>query len=236
MSASAVLAFAAGVITILSPCVLPLLPLILGSAARGGALRPWGVIIGFIASFVSVTLFLSVAAGAIGLPPDTMRIASGILLMGFGVVLVAPNLTVHFERLTLPLATLSGKIRGGHGFLGGLGIGIGLGMAWTPCVGPIMASAITLAMNEELTARAVAVAIAYASGTALPMTAVIFSGRAFTRRMAGFAQFGTKVHQSFGLVLMASALAILTGWDRSLQGWLLDQFPGWESALTGWEA
>lgn len=67
------------------------------------------------------------------------------------------------------------------------------------------------------------------------MAAVILSGRALTRRLAPVARYGIGLHQGFGLILIASALAILTGWDRSLQSWLLDQFPAWESALTGWE-
>lgn len=236
MDASPALAFLAGVITILSPCVLPLLPVILASAVQEGRWRPWGVLIGFVASFALVTLLLATAVNALGLSPDAVRVTSGLLLLAFGLVLVVPQFNYWFEAQTGGVAAISGRLPDSGGFLGGLGLGAGLGLAWTPCVGPIMASVITLALNQQVTFGAVIVTLAFALGTAVPMAAVIFGGRALTRRLGIFQQHGELIRQIFGGLLILAALLILTGLDRTIQTWLLVTFPGWEAALVGWES
>lgn len=230
------LAFAAGGITVLSPCVLPLLPVILTSSVQEGRARPWGVLLGFIGAFSLLTLTLAFLVQSLGLHPDALRWVSAFVLAGFGVLLAIPPLTLGFETLAargLAYLPADGRERG-EGFWGGLGLGSGLGLAWTPCVGPLMASVITLALNQAVNAAA-AVTLAFALGTALPMGAVIFGGRALVRRLAWLQTHGATIQRIFGLLLILTALAIVTGADRRIQAQLLTTFPAWERALVGWE-
>jgi cytochrome c biogenesis protein CcdA len=228
------LAFVAGVITILSPCVLPLLPMILATATQEGRARPWGVILGFVAAFAAATLALSALVRTLGVPPDINRTLSALVLALLGLVLVVPALQLRFERSAGWLAGRA-PAAAGAGFGGGVVVGLGLGLAWTPCVGPIMASVITLALNQNVGPGAVAVTLAFSLGTALPMAAVLFGGRQLVRRLDWFQRNAATIQRVFGLVLLLTGLAIWLGWDRSAQVALLEWFPGWESMLTGWE-
>jgi len=232
---SPLLAFAAGAITILSPCVLPLLPVILSTTVQEGAARPWGVVAGFVGSFTLATLALAYAVRSLGIPPDATRIISVVLLAAFGVILFVPRLKYWFETRTSGLVGGAASTSSGSGLVGGLAIGSSLGLAWTPCVGPIMASVITLALNQQVNAAALLTTLAFASGTAVPMAATIFGGRSLVRRLHWFQANGERIQRIFGALLIATAVAIYFGFDRSFQFMLLTWFPNWESALTGWE-
>jgi len=228
------LAFIAGVITILSPCVLPLLPMILATATQQGKARPIGVIVGFVLAFTAATLALSALVRLLGIPPDINRTLSAVILALLGLVLIIPGLQLRFERWTGGLAGRAPS-SASNGFGGGLVVGLGLGLAWSPCVGPIMASVITLALNQSVGPGAIAVTLAFSLGTALPMAAVLFGGRQLVRRLDWFQRHAAAIQRVFGVVLLLTALAIWLGWDRNVQILLLEWFPGWEGLLTSWE-
>lgn len=228
-------AFLAGVITVLSPCVLPLLPIILSSGAQEGRARPIGLIIGFVGAFTAATLALSYLVRSLGVPPDLNRILAGAVLILLGLVLAIPFLHRGFERFAGIIASRTPVPKNGSGFGGGLAIGAGLGLAWSPCVGPIMASVITLALNQQVDAGAIAVTLAFSLGTALPMAAIMLGGRQITRRLAWFQANAGRIQQVLGVLLVLTGLAIFAGWDRQIQILLLTWFPNWELALTGWE-
>lgn len=228
-------AFLAGIITVLSPCVLPLLPIILGSATQEGRARPIGLIIGFVASFTAATLALSYLVRALGVSPDLNRIIAGAVLILLGLVLAVPMLHRGFERFAGVLASRTPVPRNGSGFGGGLAVGAGLGLAWSPCVGPIMASVITLALNQQVDTVAVAVTLAFSLGTALPMAAIMLGGRQLVRRLSWVQANAGRIQQVMGAILILTGLDIFLGWDRQIQILLLTWFPDWELALTGWE-
>lgn len=227
-------AFLAGLVTVLSPCVLPLLPVLLAGATEGGRRRPLGLILGFVGTFTAVTLALSTLVRSLGISPDINRLAAGFVLIVFGLVLVVPALHRGFERLAGSFAARA-PAGGGNGFGGGLVIGAGLGLAWSPCVGPIMASVITLALNQQVDGAAVAVTLAFSLGTALPMAAVMVGGRGLVRRLGWFQRNAETVQRVMGVLVALVGLGILLGWDRQIQILLLTWFPGWELALTSWE-
>ncbi len=228
-------AFLAGVITVLSPCVLPLLPVILGTATQEGKARPIGLIIGFVGTFTAATLALSFLVRALGVPPDLNRVLAGSVLILLGLVLAIPQLHLGFERLAGALASRAPTGGPSSGFGGGLAVGAGLGLAWSPCVGPIMASVITLALNQQVNIGAVAVTLAFSLGTALPMAAIMLGGRQLVRRLGWFQANASRIQQVLGIILVLTGLAIFLGWDRQIQILLLTWFPDWELALTGWE-
>lgn len=231
-------AFLAGVITVLSPCVLPLLPVIFATAAQEGKERPIGVVLGFVGSFTLATLTLSFLVRWLGLPPDLNRLLAVIILVLLGLVLAVPALHHVFERVASGVVARVPAGRGKMpeaGFGGGLAVGAGLGFAWSPCVGPIMASVITLALNQQVGLGAVVVTLAFSLGTAIPMAAIIIWGNRLVSRLCWFQVNAERIQRFLGAVLALTGFAILLGWDRAIQVQLLTWFPDWEQALTGWE-
>lgn len=228
-------AFVAGIVTVLSPCVLPLLPVILAVSTQEGRARPFGVIVGFVGTFTLATLALSFLVRSLGVPPDLNRMLAAVVLIVLGLTLIVPVLHGAFERLAGYLARLVPAGGPGNGFGGGFAAGAGLGLAWSPCVGPIMASVITLALNQQVNAGALAVTLAFSLGTALPMAAIVFGGRKLVKRLGWFQANAELIQKVMGGLLVLTGLAIWFGWDRAIQVQLLTWFPNWELALTGWE-
>lgn len=230
------LAFTAGVVTILSPCVLPLLPVILASSTLEGRSRPVGLIIGFAVFFTSITLLLSILVRQFSISPDIHRAASAIIFIVLGVILAIPALKSGFEfatsRLTARFVTVGGK---SNGFGGGFMTGAGLGLAWTPCVGPIMASVITLALNQQTTMASALTAIAFSLGTALPMGLAVLFGNRLYRRVGFLKKHSSRIQQVMGVLILLVGLTIWFGFDRTIQIALVQIFPDWDNFLTGWE-
>lgn len=232
-------AFAAGIVTVLSPCILPVLPIILSSGIGGGAStgrsRPIGVVIGFVSSFTLFTLFLSAIVNAIGVSADTLRLLSVIVIAGFGVALLVPRLQFLLESLSSRLAGFAPTTSSGSGFFSGLFLGVSLGLLWTPCVGPILASVITLAVTGAVSFSAFLLTLAYSAGAAIPMLLVMWGGRALLQRVPWLLSHGAAIQRAFGVIMILTAFAILVNADRKFQTFILNVFPNYGSGLTSFE-
>jgi cytochrome c biogenesis protein CcdA/thiol-disulfide isomerase/thioredoxin len=232
-------AFLAGVVTVLSPCILPVLPVVLSGGISGGKARPWGVITGFIASFTVFTLTLSSLVQALGLNPDLLRWVSAGLIAVFGVVLVVPAFKDAFLAWTTRMVSRgSTSVRPGKpagGYWSGLVLGLGLGVVWTPCVGPIMASVITLALSSSVDASSIFITLAYTLGTAIPLFLVMNGGRALLQRVPWLTRHSSGIQRGFGVLMLATAIALFTGADRLFSSWILQVFPSYGSGLTAIE-
>ncbi len=172
-------AFGAGVLTILAPCTLPMVPLVLGAGAGGGRRRAIGIVVGFGAAFVLLSVLLASTLVAAGVPTGQLRVVSAVALGLFGAWLALPALG---ERLGKPRSQRSaGSARpappGRAGCSGGWRRALSLGVVWAPCVGPIMASAIVVAATSGPTPASLAIALAYVAGAAVPLLAVAMLGR-----------------------------------------------------------
>jgi len=237
-------AFVSGIITILSPCILPVLPIVLSGSVGGGKARPFGIVAAFIVSFTLFTLALSAIVQAIGISPDALRLVSVVLLMIFGLVMVVPALRHRFEILAsratartggVQTAVATGPSGSAPGFWSGVPVGFSLGLVWTPCVGPIMASVISLALTQHVDSGSVFITLAYSIGTSIPMLAVMFGGRALLNRLPGLSRNMANIQKGFGVVMIVVGLAIAFGWDRQVQTALLRAFPSYGSGLTAIE-
>ncbi len=228
-------AFLGGLVTILSPCILPLLPIVLGASAQEGKKRPLGVVSGFIISFTFFTLFLTSIVRATGLPGDTLRNIAAITILVFGLVLTIPKLLVLWESLASRLANRTKAPRDANGFKGGFAIGISLGLVWTPCVGPILASIITLAATSQVGLGAVVITAAYSAGTAIPLFFLIYGGNRAVKTMPYLKKNSPAIQKIFGLLMILTALALYTGFDRRFQSYILDRFPEYGAGLTSFE-
>lgn len=230
-------AFIAGIVTILSPCVLPLLPVLLASSSIEGRWRPFGLILGFATFFTGITLLLSLLVRQISISPDAHRTAAAVIFVVMGLVLAIPALKARFE---LAASGVTSRFSGGsgrrsEGFFGGLLAGAGLGLAWTPCVGPIMAAVITLALNQQTTLWSALTAISFSLGTALPMGTAVLLGQRLYSRIGFLKKNSARIQQVMGILILLVGLGIWFGVDRSIQVALFKAFPGWEATLTGWE-
>jgi len=240
MEFTVVYAFLAGVVTVLSPCALPLLPVLLSGTAAGGRGRPWGIVTGFVGGFLTFALGFTWLVGTAGLPPNILRWTAGGLLVAFGLVTAVPPFQRAFQRAWAAVAGARtsrpgtfGRRRGGFG--SGIAVGLGLGLSWSPCVGPIMASVFTLALTESLDGAAVATALAFSLGTGSVFLALMFGGRGLLNRLPWLTARLEAIQRLFGGLMVAAGLVVLFGIDRDFAAWLLRTFPGWGSGLTDWE-
>ncbi len=227
-----IFAFLAGVVTILSPCVLPILPVILSGSVGSGKLRPWGIVVGFIVSFTVFTLTLSALVQALHISADVLRWVAVALIFVFGLVMVIPQLKNVFMLAATRLTVQTSKPKKAGGFWSGVLLGMSLGLVWTPCVGPIMASVITLALSQTVDLGAVLITLAYSSGTALPLLLLVLGGRGLLNRFPALTKNTSKIQRVFGVLMLLTAVALFTGADRMFQTWLLQTFPQYGSGLT----
>jgi cytochrome c biogenesis protein CcdA/thiol-disulfide isomerase/thioredoxin len=229
-------AFIAGIVTVLSPCILPILPVVLAGSVDGGKARPLGVITGFIVSFTTFTLTLSTIVQALHINPDILRTAAASLIFIFGIILVIPFLKDRFMRFVsrLTARTTVSKSTGTakRGFWSGVVLGTSLGLVWTPCVGPIMVSVITLALSNNITAGSVMITLSYSLGTSLPFFLIMQGGSAILTRFPFFLKHTMGIQRTFGALMVVTSLVLFTGTDRIFQTWILGTFPRYGAGLA----
>jgi len=231
-------AFLAGIITVLSPCILPILPIILTSSigeVKIGLSRPFGVVLGFVLSFTFFTLFLSTLVRVSGIPADVLRLVSVFVIATLGASLLIPNFQLLVERLFSKLAKFMPQSQNKTGFGGGLVIGFSVGLLWTPCVGPILASVISLAITGTVTFDAFLITLAYSLGTAIPMFLIILGGQNALRRVPWLTANLGKIQKIFGVLMILTAMAIYLNLDRKFQTFVLETFPQYGVGLTKFE-
>lgn len=224
-------AFIAGVVTILSPCILPILPVVLLGSVDGGKKRPLGIVAGFILSFTFFTLFLSLIVRLTGISPDALRILSIITIAIFGISLVLPKFQFYIEKLFTRLAQFSPKHKK-SGFWGGIIIGFSLGLIWTPCVGPILASVVALALTGSVSGTALFITLSYAIGTAIPMLAIMQGGRGLLQKVPWLLKNTPRIQKVFGILMIVVAVGLYFNLDRTFQTYVLNTFPQYGSGLT----
>ncbi|RZL39680.1 MAG: redoxin domain-containing protein [Rubrivivax sp.] len=216
-------AFGAGLATVASPCVLPLLPAVLGSSwGRPDRWRPPLIVLGFIGTFSALSLAFGASATALGLSAGAVRDAAALLLLTMGVLLLWPAL---WERLSLPLGRLADvaqRFGQGGGRLGALALGASLGALWTPCAGPALASILALVAGATERGEAAALLVAYAAGAGGPMLAVAYGGQRLALRLRSWAGAAARLRQGLGVLILVMAGASLA-----------DVSAAWVAALAG---
>jgi cytochrome c biogenesis protein CcdA/thiol-disulfide isomerase/thioredoxin len=230
-----VIAFAAGLVTVFSPCILPVLPVVLGSSVSGGKLRPVGVITGLIVSFSIFTLAISQIVALLGLSASVLRLVAVAVIAFLGLSLLIPALNERVERLFSRLPGMaSTKQRGG--WWGGVLTGTSLGLVWAPCAGPILAAVTALAATQQVSAGTAIVVIAYAVGAGVPLLGIAYGGRALAQRAARLARYGGRVHQVFGGLMLATALLMAFSLDVTFTVWATNALPAsWTTSLQSFE-
>lgn len=233
-------AFLAGVVTVLSPCVLPVLPAILSVSAGQGKARPLGVIVGLVSSFIFFTLALTTIVQSLGISANLLRyFAIGIIGL-FGIVALVPSLGDRFAAWTGGVANLGTGFQSkthqiqSRGFWSGWLVGLALGLVWTPCAGPILAAITTLVATQHVTLEVFLLTLSYSLGAGLPLLLIAYGGSWVLRGSPSLIKHAEAIRQIFGGIMILTAIALLLHWDVLFQQKVLDYLPSLQIENTPW--
>lgn len=229
-------AFLAGILSTLSPCVLPLIPIIIGAAAHQHRFGPFALAGGLTVSFAVIGTALASLGSSIGFAQDSFRLFAAIIMGMIGIVLISTQLQ---ERFAIAMSGLSGtgnsllaKVTV-DGLFGQFLIGALLGLVWTPCVGPTLGAAITLASQGKDLGKIVLVMAIFGFGAGLPLALLGVLSRATMQRVKGsLGSTGKLGKQLLGGFLIVISLLVITGRDKPLEAFLLKHSPDWLTELT----
>jgi len=223
------LSFIAGSLTTLSPCVFPILPLVVGGAVQTNRLAPVAMGAGMVASFALMGLLVGALGAALGIDADTIRLAGAWLLIAFGVVMLVPALNNRFTQLISPLSSIanqaSGHVNGGS-LVGAFALGALLGMVWSPCSGPLLASALTLVATKGNAPDGAAILGLFGLGAAVPLVAIAYATRAgFSRSRDWVLGHINALKTGFAVLIILMGVAILLGADKWLEAQITQRLP-----------
>lgn len=230
------LGYVAGVLTLLSPCVLPLIPIVLATALAAHRLGPYALALGLTVSFASIGVFVAVLGASLGLDQSFFRNVAALFLIAFGILLLSTRLQ---ERVA---TAASGMSAAGDGFIsrlnldglaGQLVIGMVLGIVWSPCVGPTLGAATTLASQGQNLAQISLLMVIFGLGAGTPLVALGSVSRGTMLRLRGrLLSAGNLGKSVLGIVFVLLGFAILSGLDKAFEAWVIGIYPGWLNDLT----
>ena len=231
-----VLAYGAGLLTLINPCVLAVLPLVLGAAVRGGRSGPLVLAAGMSISFVAVGMLVLTAGASLGLNEDIVSQIGAVLMIGFGAVLLIPQASSRFALAAGRLASGADSslndldfARPQELFLGGML----LGAVWSPCIGPTLGGAIALAAQGQNLGYATLIMAGFALGVSTVMVALGYgTNEALRARRDWLRPLAERSRPIMGAVFVFVGVAILLGLHKAAETWLLDQMPYWLQDLS----
>jgi cytochrome c-type biogenesis protein len=234
-AASFGLSFLAGVLTTLSPCVLPLVPVLLGSATSTHRFGPVALVSGLMLSFMAIGVGLGSLGASSGLGQDALRAAGGGLMLLFGAVLLSSILQERFSEVISRLGVGQELLArfNLNGLHGQLLLGMLLGVVWSPCVGPTLGVAVTLASQGQALLQVAAVMLMFSLGAALPLVTIgMLSRQAMGKWRNRMMEAGQKGKKIFGAALLLIGILVLSGADKSFEKWAVNVMPDWLVTLT----
>lgn len=231
-----IFAYLAGVLTLINPCVLPVLPIVLATALQASRMGPIALAAGMSLSFVVLGVGITAFGHVIGLTTDSIAQAGAVMMVLFGAILLIPQASAMFSTATAGFAAKADQSLDevDRGSLGGQFIGgILLGAVWSPCVGPTLGGAISLASQGQSLIWATAIMVAFAAGVSSIVLALGYGARsALQKRQALMRSIATKARPVLGVVFIAVGLALLFKLHYVLESWLLDIMPIWLQDLS----
>ena len=230
------LAFLAGLLSILSPCALPLLPIVFGTAASEHRSGPIALAGGVALSFVVIGLFVATLGFSIGLDGSLFRMVAAFIMIGLGVVLMMPTLQMRLAAAGGPVSNWADQRMSSvqtRGLGGQFGIGLLLGTVWSACVGPTLGAASVLAAQGSSLGRVALTMLAFGTGAALPLMGVgMLSRQAMMTWRNRLISGGKNAKILLGGLLLTLGVLIVSGLDKRLEAILVDASPAWLTTLT----
>jgi cytochrome c-type biogenesis protein len=236
LGGSIFLALIAGVLSSLSPCVLPILPIVLGAASSAERLGPVALASGLALSFTAIGLFVATIGYSVGLDADVFRYVAAVLVIAFGVVLAMPPLQVRLAAASGPIANWTDQrfgSRNGTGLSGQFGVGVLLGAVWSPCVGPTLGAASLLAAQGQNLLQVATTMFVFGIGAAIPLLLLgLVSREAMMQWRNRLLSAGQLAKTGLGILFIAIGVLVLTGLDKSIETVLVGVSPQWLTDLT----
>lgn len=230
------LAFLAGLLSILSPCVLPLIPIVVGAATGEHRYGPAALAAGLALSFVTIGLFVATVGFSLGLDQDIFRAVAAVLLIAIGGALLVPRLQMQIAAAAGPIGNWAQLQTGdmqGRGLGKQFAVGVLLGAVWSPCVGPTLGAASLLAARAENLGGVALTMFAFGIGAAVPLLLIgVMSREALARWRGRMLAAGSGGKAVMGAILVVTGVLILTGLDKRLEAFLVDASPAWLTELT----
>ncbi len=230
------LGYVAGLLTLINPCVLPILPIVLASALQVGRAGPLALAAGMSFSFVGLGLGVSVLGQSLGLTEETVSNSAAVLMIGFGAILLVPAFSARFATATAGVGSSADATLdrvGTQGVSGQIVGGMLLGAVWSPCIGPTLGGAISLASQGESLFWAGLIMVAFAMGVSTVILMLAYGAQSVLRRrkeaMMRIAQASRPV---LGIVFVAVGTAILFKLHHAAEIWVLDNLPSWFTELS----
>jgi cytochrome c-type biogenesis protein len=227
-------ALLAGMVTVAAPCTLPVLPVLFGaSIGQTSKTRPVFIALGFVASFTIVAIGFSAITQIVGIDPDRLRTVAVGLLLIFGLLMLWPR---PFEWLRARIGDLLNRvpripIQAQSGNVGGFILGTTLGLVWTPCAGPVLASILTVIATAPHIEWKALLLILYAVGAAVPMLAIAYGGQFVTTRVRSIVRISHRLQQGFGAVIIVFAAATYLQYDTLITAWFSEFYPNGQFGL-----
>jgi cytochrome c-type biogenesis protein len=230
------LGYLAGLLTLINPCVLPVLPIVLASALQANRWGPAALAAGMSVSFVLLGMSLSVFGRAVGLSPEDIAQVGAVMMIGFGLVILIPRLSASFAFATAGLAARADSgidTVDRSGLRGQILTGALLGAVWVPCVGPTLGGAIALASAGESLLWAGAVMTSFALGVSTIIIALGYGAQSAIRaRRDWLRTIADKARPAMGIILIVTGLALFFELHRSAEIWLIETMPYWIQDLS----
>jgi cytochrome c biogenesis protein CcdA len=230
------LAYGAGLLTLINPCILPVLPIVLAGALQASRWGPAALAAGMSVSFVALGIGVATLGRAAGLTEADIARAGAVLMVGFGLVLLVPRFSAGFATATAGVAGAADARLEEIDRTGPWGQALGgalLGAVWSPCVGPTLGAAISLASQGESLVRAGGIMAAFALGVSSVILALGYGARAaIARRRELMRRIAERARPILGGVFVLVGLAILLRWHHAAEAWLLDVLPIWLQDLS----
>ncbi len=215
------LAFVAGVLTVLSPCILPILPIVVGRSLQSYRFGPVAMVFGLISGFAVAGSVLGIAASWLTLLATGLRtLAIGVLLL-MGILAIFPTLNYRF----FSYFRIQPKDSQAKGLMGEFWLGTQLGLLWTPCAGPVLGSILILSAVQQQIVSSFVLLLVYGCGAAIPLLIIAYGGRYLSRQLLSLRSHSMRLQRIGGIMVVSTAIAILLGWDIQLQLWLAPFFP-----------
>ncbi|MDD9921647.1 MAG: cytochrome c biogenesis CcdA family protein [Boseongicola sp.] len=231
-----VLGYFAGLLTLINPCVLPILPIVLATSLQAGRSGPLVLALGLSLSFVTLGLFVTVLGRAFGISEEMVANTGAVLMVGFGLVLLVPQFSERFATATAGFAShadagLDNVDR--SGLTGQFVAGVLLGAVWSPCIGPTLGGAISLASQGESLLWAAAIMTTFALGVSTIILALGYGAQSVIRqRQSMMRRLAVSARPLMGAVFVLVGLGILFKVHHALDAWLLDNLPTWITDLS----
>lgn len=229
--------FLAGLVTILAPCIWPLLPIVLSASSGAGKRRPLGITLGVMTSFTIFTLSISYLEKIFHINANTFRFIAVVIIGLLGLSMLIPSLGTRFENfINQLLSPFQNRLqKQGAGFGAGYVTGFSIGLVWAPCAGPILATIATLAATQAVNLQVILLTLAYVSGLGIPLFFFSLAGSAWFAKMRKVTKYTGIIQQVFGVIMIAAALLIYTNYDKTIQLKILNIFPSYGNFLSGIE-